>query len=541
MKFDRSARRKVAPGVFISLLLLATADAAGQELPKPTLANSVLVSIEHSVQDSAEVDYIKANFQFGLYAWLSFSLTAYTVTLDWHAPLAGADAGIQAFKDQVNALVAAAKAKSVRLHIVVVSGMGRGVSAYREAKTEDIRNAQWFNDNKLCSDPQVLDPGAMDVYIWGTFSRYARKMQANLEAKARAALAFLKQRMDEEPDVLVAVSGWGETELSYHRIDHSRSLQDYFCDFSPFAVMEFRDWLQHAGMYDGATGKYAGQGYSGGGAKYQGAAGLALFNADFGTAFASWDLRYYNWSLADDYDAVPEDYVNPDPNLIPYASYVHGGMMPASGPQYVAGGFDPPRTMQPGDSFYDLWNDFRETMVRNHVHDLARWVQEAGIPADRWYTHQIPADYLFGTQPSLPPASMNARYHSSASPLWTADALPFVSTGATIYDVKFPTWFARTTQHIYPVISGMGTNWAVMEFDPELYPPGMGVAESPADFILEQYLRPYSYRAHLINFWRWIDAPEHLIKGMNKEVALRNFVQRVRDKAQSVEDRKSVV
>jgi hypothetical protein len=512
--------------------ILCLASALAQELPKPGVNNALVVSIEHGVQDSTEVDYIKNNFNFGLYAWLSFSHTTLTPSLAWHSDWADASNGIQAFKDSVNALIEAAKAKGVRIHIVITSGLARRLLVYHEAKDEDVRNAQWYNDNNIASDTQILDAGVMDKYVFGTLSRYARKVRDNLEAKMRAVVAFLKQRMTEEPGTLLAVSALGEAELNYLRIDQTKSIQDFFCDYSPFAVLEFRDWIQRAGLYDDAIGKYKGQGYSQGGIKYQGAGGLAQFNADFGTSFTTWDLRCFNWTLADDYDLIPQDYVNNDPHRIPFASYVQGGMRPAAGANYIAGGFDPPRVMQPEYPFYDLWNLFRESMVGNFVLDAAKWARDAGIPADRWYSHQIPADYLFGSSPSNP----NPRFYSSASPIRTANIVPYGTVGATIYDVKFPTWFARTTQNVYPIISVMSANWAMLEYDAEVYPqdPGWTIPQSDPGFILDQYLRAYSYSPRLINFWRWIDASgESQIKGMNKETALRNFVQRIRDKARN--------
>jgi len=323
---NRIKRKQKAAAVllaFAACLLLAFGPAAAgtaEELPVPTYQNAVIVSIEHPVTDSAEVDYILGNFNFGLYAWPSFSKPV----LDWHEAWSNADAGIETFKNTVDQYIQAAKDKGVKIHIVLCGGLTRVVSIYQEAKEEDIRNCQWYNDNKLASDTQILDPTPMDDYVWGTLSRYARKVRQNLEAKARAAVAFLKQRMDEEPDVLFAISGWGEVELNFHRIRHDQSIQDYFCDYSPFAVLEFRDWILHTGMYDDATGEYAGQGYSGGGAIYQGASGLDQFNLDFGTSFTAWDLKYYNWSLADGYDTDPTDDVNNDPHRIPYGDYSHG-------------------------------------------------------------------------------------------------------------------------------------------------------------------------------------------------------------------------
>jgi len=504
--------------------------ARAEELPVPTLNNVVIISIEHSVTDAAEVAYIKNNFPWGLYAWLSFSRTVVYPVLAWQSDWSNADAGIQAFKDEVDILADAAQKAGVRIHIVLCSGLARGLHIYRPAKEEDIRNAQWYNDNRIASDTQIYDPQVMDKYVFGTLSRYARKMRRNLEAKAKAALEFLKQRMVKYFFFLLAASGWGEAEMNPGRIDHSKNLQDWFCDYSPFAVMEFRDWIRHMGMYEESTGAYQGQGYSAGGARYQGTNGLAQFNADFGTSFTTWYLKYYNWDLQDDWDEDPRDDVNNDPGRIPYSAYVQGRMMPSSGPYFIPGGFDPPRAMAPGDAFWDLWNLFRETMVHNFVLDLARWSQEVKIPPARWYSHQIPADYLFGTNPSMP--YKNPRYYTSASPLWTADVFPFASAGATIYDIKFPDWFARTTDYALSALSALTPHWAILEYDAETYPRGFGVKHSPVGDILAQYLRVYEFNPHLINFWRWMDTSgEHQIKGMNKEEALRQFVAAVRDKA----------
>lgn len=518
--------------LLIGILLIFTTATSAEELPVPSYDNAVIISIEHSIFDSAEVDYIKSHFDPGLYAWLSFSKTTLSPELAWHSDWIDASTGIQAFKDDVDAHIAAAKQKNVRFHLVLTGGLARSISVYREAKEEDIRNCQWYNDSKLASNDQIGDSDVMNKYVFGTLSRYARKVRANLEAKAKASLAFLKERMDAEPETLVALSGWGEVELSYYRLIPTQSVQDYFCDYSPFAVLEFRDWIQHAGMYDDAAGQYKGGGYAQGGTKYQGASGLTQFNTDFDTNFTTWDLRYYHWDLTDDYDPNPEDSVNNDPHRIPFADYSHGNMMPASGPDYRAGGFDPPRDMRPGNKFWDLWNLFRETMVHHFVKDMAKWASEAGIPASRWYSHQIPADYLYGTEPST--KDKNARYYTSASPLWTARIQPYGSMGATIYDNKFPDWMARTTRYAVPAISSMSANWAAMEFDPETYPVGLDVNESSVSVILEQYFNLYYHHVHFINFWRWIDVTiEHTIKGMRKQEAVRRFILYIRDKARN--------
>jgi len=511
----------------ISIITISIASLSAEELPVPTFSNSIIISVEHWITDLEEVDYIKNHFPFGLYAWLAFSHTHIDPVLDWHAGWGNADNGIQDFKDKIELYIQNAKEKDVRLHIVLCAGLARGLSIYREAKEEDIRNCQWYNDNKLFANDQIIDTDAMDNYVFGTLSRYARKMQRNLRAKAKAALAFLKLKMDQEPEVLTALSGWGEAELNFHRIKGG-GIQDYFCDYSPFTVLEFRDWICHEGLYDDSSGQYKGQGYSEGGSKYQGSSGLLAFNQDFGSAFTLWDLKYFNWGLDDDYDTNPIDQDNNDPHRIPFSEYKHGSMKPVSGPNFTAGGFDPPRTMEPGNAFWDLWNLFRETMVHNYVKDIARWAAAEGIPEDRWYSHQIAGDYLFGKSPDS--AKMNARYHSSASPLWTADITPLGSPGATLYDVKFPNGFARTTKHGLEALSSFSSNWAIMEYDAETYPPAFNVTESSVEDILAQYLNVYSFGPHVVNFWRWEDpSGQHQIKGMNKQEALRRFVKQIRD------------
>ncbi len=511
-----------------SIITISTASLSAEELPVPTYDNALIVSIEHSITDLEEVDYIKNYFPLGLYTWLAFSHTHIDPVLDWHAGWGNADNGIQDFKDKIELYIHNAKEKDVRLHIVLCAGLSRGLSIYREAKDEDIRNCQWYNDNKLAANDQISESDPLDKYVFGTLSRYARKMQHNLRAKSRAALAFLKLKMDQEPEIFAALSGWGEAELNFNRIIHSQSLQDYFCDYSPFAVLEFRDWTCHEGLYNDVSGQYKGQGYSEGGGKYQGLSGLLAFNQDFGTSFTLWDLKYFNWSLDDDYDTNPKDQENDDPHRIPLSEYNHGSMKPASGPNFTAGGFDPPRTMEPGNKFWDLWNLFRETMVHNYVKDVARWAAAAGIPDDRWYSHQIAGDYLFGTSPDS--QDKNPRYHSSASPLWTADIPPLGSPGATLYDIKFPDRFARSTKHGLEALSSLSSNWAIMEYDAETYPTGFNVSESSVEDILAQYLNTYSFGPHIINFWRWKDSSgEHQIKGMNKQQALIRFVRQVRD------------
>ena len=75
-------------------------------------------------------------------------------------------------------------------------------------------------------------------------------------------------------------------------------------------------------------------------------------------------------------------------------------------------------------TIWSRWLEFREVMLAHYVNDLATWVNDPNQPpsarlgANRWYSHQIPADYLDGRLPGVsPPAD---RLLASASPLWTS-------------------------------------------------------------------------------------------------------------------------
>lgn len=509
--------------------LFSAALAAAEELPRPTPLNSIVVSIEADPANEKEAEYIKSAIPFGLYAWPSFSVTTLTPSIPWQTRLDQADAQLDKFKANVNRLVAAAKARGFKLHLVLTSGVARNRGVYKQAKREDIRNCQWYNDNNIAAAEQMAGADAFETAVFGTLSRYARKLRHHVEAKSRAALAFLAGVIAAEPETLVAVSGWGEVEMNFGRIVNSAAVQPYFCDYSPFAVLEFRDWILHTGEYDDERGAFRKEGWARGGKAYQGRDGLSRFNSEFKTWFATWDLKYHHWNLQDDYDADYADEINKDPRRIPFEAYKTDQMKLDSGPAFIKAGFDPPREMKPGDPFWELWNLFRETMVAHFVRDAARWASESGIPPDRWFSHQIPGDYLFGKSPDA--AEKNARYYSSASPLWTADIRPYGQPGATIYDSRFKAGFVRTTQHILPAMEAMSKTWAIMEYDPESYPPGIAGEPSPVDKIVEQFMRPYAHNAYLINFWRWLDPTgEHRLKGTNKERALARFVSQVRDR-----------
>jgi len=542
--------------------------AEAEQMPRPDYDNSIIISFTHPLPTASvsELEYFKSQFGQGIYSKLALT-NFYSVPMDWTVNPTASGNNINLFKAQIDSYITKALANKIGLHLVLAYGMARKVVDYKAAKEEDLRNAQWYNDNNIATqaqlakasrqetwqagqeglhqditaadDPQPASasqpdqPLAVNInnYVYSTPSRYARKMRNHLEAKVTAALDYLKLQQQKYPDLLLIVSAPGEAELNALRISNQSPLQTYYCDFSPFAVLEFRDWIRHEGMY-GSGGKYEGEGYDAGGSRFQGTNGLANFNHDYRTNFSTWDLKYYHWSLSDALDTQYSDGHNPDPNIIPLSAYTFDGMMPASGSRYRAGGFDPPRVMKNKneDVYYDLWNMFRETMLQHYVKDMALIARASGFSRNHYYTHQIPADYLFGTQPDDPAIPfLNPRYYCSASPMWTAGAYSDIGVGVTMYDINFGTHYARTSAYILPVLNSMADNWGALEYNPEVTIGGAAV--NTVDNIYQQIMRLYNHNAHVIGFYKWENYNNSQFKGTNRETAVKQFYEAVKDNA----------
>lgn len=407
-------------------------------------------------------------------------------------------------RETLEPYVARLRDAGLALHFSLTAGLCRATPLYDDAKREDRRNAQWYVDGSIATPEQLARNGFSDR-VWLTPSRYARKLRRHLETKTRLVSLLLAELRDRHPETLVSVSGDAEVELNSGRIDGKRAFSEQLAaDYSPFAVAEFRDWIRGAGLY--AAGQpYAGQGWIGGGRRYQGANGLANFNADFGTAFTTWSLKFHDWSLSDPVDA--------DPRAIPAdASDSAWNGYANDGGAYRAGGFDAPRNATPLRAYWNLWQEFRVRMVANYVADFASWVARpkapfaAAFPAERYFTHQIPADYLGGpperlggTFPGHP--TPDVRLATSASPASTAFATGF-NPGLSAFDVKYPKGYSNTTEHLLPELKRRGTtDWALPEYSPcwnvEAYP------ETELDVLLASLDRVYQAGVHVLCMSPW--------------------------------------
>jgi hypothetical protein len=376
-------------------------------------------------------------------------------------------------------------------------------AAQQASELEDRRNMQWHADNSLAAG-------------WWTHSRYARKQRRIQEAYLRELGRAIAERMALYPETFVAASGDGEVELSYDRstevdpsIPPSASL---LADYSPFAIAEFRDWLRAAGLY--APGQvFAGEAYSRS-SRYAGDPTPADLNADFGTSFDTWSLKHFDWSLDDPADL--------DPNAIPSSIYVDPGWNPLA--EQFAGGFDAPRPMQPGNAWWDVWNEFRQKMLWRHNLEFAKWITTSAdaagntVPPERWFSDQIPADYLFGFTPASPPL----RLHTSASPWWTADVTPYGSLGITAFNVSQGGGnFARTLSGVAPQIAARRVRWGVFEWNPS-------VPATTGPDVYEQEMRLVElYRPSVLVPYA-LDGVDGRVLDTPFEAALEGLVDRIR-------------
>ena len=425
------------------------------------------------------------------------------------AAVRGALAGTFA---QVDLAIARAEANGIPLCLSFLTAIRSGLDpAQAAAQAEDRRNMQWHADGSLAAG-------------WTTFSRYARKQDRLQQAFIRELGRGLAARMLAHPDTLVAASGDGEIEMSFEKSFQfggaATPADTIIADYSPFAIAEFRDWLRSAGEY-APGGAFAAEAYAASG-RYAGDAAPNVdsngdghtLNGDFGTAFETWSLEHYDWSLS--------DAISPDPHAIPASAYAAAGWSPV--PAQIPAGFDAPRVRARGNPWYDVWDLFRQSLVWRHNRDFAKWITTsadpasgATVPADRWFTDQIPADYLFGFTPSNP----DLRLDTSASPYWTADVAPYGSLGITSFNANQNGTMFRTLAGVGPEIAKRGVRWGIFEWNPSLPVNGDVSAYRDEMPLVERY-RP----SLLVPFaWMRADFP---VENTGFEVALRELVARIR-------------
>jgi hypothetical protein len=395
--------------------------------------------------------------------------------------------------EDLDKIVERAKANRIVAHVSIVSGFFHDSNDLRsEAIMQDVRNAQWFSDGWI-GEPSTLKGAKVPPNVWITPSRYARSLRKRMEEAARTLGSHVAAQMAKAPEVLVSVSGDAEVEFSYERNIEGgeRRLaraEPVYADYSPFMIEEFRDWLS---------------------ARYKG--DLKALNRDFKQSFTTWKLRYYDSS-----------------GPISYTTYLAlKEKLPTQGASFIKGGFDAPRSEKPGDAFWEAWQQFRKQVIANYVKDFAVWmttspdpVTKRTIPANRFYSHQIPADFLFGDP-------KNVRLKTSASYADTALIAPIGSIGVTVFNTFDGTIHKKTgTERLFQKLSAF--NWGIFEYNPSIAVKTALGPSTDVDYYLGELKILTKFHPHVIVPFAWTNEPNlqgYRIQGRAFEKALKRFVE----------------
>jgi hypothetical protein len=391
----------------------------------------------------------------------------------------------------LDAVVERAKAHQLVAHVSVISGFFHDTNDLRQtAVYADVRNAQWFADGWIAEPATLKAASTVPAQVWGTPSRYARELRLRMEEGARVLGTRLAAQIAKNPETLVSISGDAEVEFSFER-------QGY-ADYSPFMVEEFRDWIRKS-RYSGDLSPATDDNRDG-----------RTFNRDFKQALSTWKLRYYEAS-----------------GPIPFTTYLSlEEKLPARGPFFTPGGFDAPRQEKAGDAFWHAWTEFRKQVIANYVQDFATWITTSPdpvtrrtVPADRFYSHQIPADFLFGDSNSL-------RLKTSASYVETALLGVTGSTGVTVFNTYDGKGHKKTgTDALFKKLSG--STWGIFEYNPSV--PIRTAEEPSADvaYYLAELRTLAKFRPRVIVPFAWTNEPNlkiYRIQDRAFETALRQFV-----------------
>jgi len=470
-------------------------------------------------QFAADVSDLRQRLGEGRFVRVGFSMFIIVSMDDWNVNLtdhAAIRAALASTIAQMDFIIKRARASGIPVNFSIQTAVrDRYDPVQTDAERADRRNTSWYADGQMANG-------------WMTYSRYARKFRNVFEAYARELGSVLANRMARYPSTVISSSGDGESEMSYTRsliVDPTYTeATSQLCDYSPFAIAEFRDWLRNGGLY--AQGQpFAGQGYDQA-ARYQGDAAPGTdtngdghtLNGDFGTSFTSWNLKHFDWSLNDPLEG--------DPNSIP--SFVYEGASFNPLPSQNPAGFDAPRTRTPGNRWWDTWDFFRAIMVWHYNVDFARWMTTTAdtdtkrtVPSSKWFSHQLPGDYLFGSSPSNP----NFRLITSASPYWVGDISPYGGLGITSFNINAGGGhYFHTTRNVVPQISARGVRWAILEWNPSV------PVSNSLDVYEQEMAVIEQYKPTVVVPWAWGSTqPASRVENTPFEIALRDMIARVKD------------
>lgn len=348
---------------------------------------------------------------------------------------------------------------------------------YEAIQAVDYRQLQWrLNGDWKGKD----DPEEFRDYRVETFSRLAPKARQLLMDAAEKWTEGLLPVYEQHPDMFAAFNILVEVEMpGGDAFDHQGTGDDaYNGDYSPYAITEFRDWLMHKGIYNVTEGQYPGEGahthiigplltisgaqrsqfYDDPTPADSNGTG-ASFNQHFGTAFTTWNLRYWDLELF------------PDP--ITNESF---DASPESGTGFAAGGFDAPRdSFASSTPFWKAWSytildqggvypegdlvrpayGFRQYLVANLVRDVRDHVVSLGVPSELVFAHQIPGEYV---NPK--------REGQGATPIWTGLLHDSQTVGLTRFGVTPAGLIDNTVKYFHRDQNRMW-GWGYFEWHPK--------------------------------------------------------------------------
>ena len=514
--------RAVKKPVCIAILVLSTllyAPAGTSQMVPGTYENSLVIAplyVDYTLKTAqkfaSDATDLKTRLGGAPYVMLGFSayLDGRYPSIPLDQPLT--ESGMAPTLEAASLIVNRARDNGIITHISIVSGFFHGTNNLRRrAIRDDVRNAQWFSDGWI-APPTSINPNNTNnspVTSWVTPSRYARPLRARVEEGTRIMGQHLAGLMAQFPETLVSISGDGETEFTYERNftdsgDTSNSLPGVvLTDYSPFMVEEFRDWLRN----DRYSGDLAPDTDDNGDGR--------TFNRDFQQSFTTWSLRYYD---------------NSGP--ISYPDYVRlPEKLPTSGQYFIPGGFDAPRSEAPGDPLWSAWLNFRKEVISNWNKDFATWITTSPdpntgftIPASRYYSHQIPADLIFGR-------TNDKRLLTSGSYIESAILEPLGSTGVTAFNGWDGKRHVKTaTPQLYSELFMTSDHWGIMEYNPSMPYNNLIAPSSDLRYYMNELRILYNFRPHVIVPFAWSDLSLHkrfTIQNTVFEKALRQFIQEI--------------
>jgi hypothetical protein len=301
---------------------------------------------------------------------------------------------------------------------------------------------------------RLLDPGVREAYVHRNY---------------RQAYEHILQLQSQYPGVITAVTVDPEVGMNNAR---NCAGDPMATDFSPSALSEWREWLQHAGIYDDQTGQYAGDGCPDNDG--QGYPTLELFNQLTGSSFTTWD------------------------EVDPRSPMAGQGLLD----MYLDGGDLDGFFSGVGDTSLQGWC---EVMVDHFCEDLVAWgmdvLQTAGWNEERLFTHQLPGGFV---DDAIDPGAPWG-YQYRMPPLIAAQA-DRGSVGITGFR-----WNSMNGQ-LFGVLRdslSAGRNWGHFEWNPISYMlDPTGSSANDYEMWMGAFDSVYSYGCHHLAAYRWWVPPE---------------------------------